>query len=277
MKLCIITLYSGENEFDMLKKSLEKQHYTKYEHKIYKYLPNKKALKTAYKIVEENRGDYDLYIRLDADMVLNSPEAIGTIVSFFETHQNIDHAIFPVYDYLSQKRILGLHGYRPNVKWGSLEDDLYVDPNPTQGERRSIAHDIPEKLVLHSPNPSKYQAFYFGYHRTLKAKTIKKGSKMSQSMIQWGIIYGVFNRYNKNRSNVSLFACLGALQALKSNVENLSGDNKDDILRDKFNHLDNKDTCSLRKLVTRVPFYTTILGSVGSLYHKIHEIAWRFR
>jgi hypothetical protein len=116
-RILILTMFSGENERDMCERALHRQSYHNWEQIWFEGLPNVEAHSRLYKTIDEQRENYGLFVKLDADMVLRSPWSLEAVVSLFAADPNLDHAVFSVQDYLSRMRIMGLHVFSGRVRW----------------------------------------------------------------------------------------------------------------------------------------------------------------
>lgn len=168
MNIFVGTLYSGENEFEECFDSIQMQSYKMFQHKIFKYLPNKEAHVTLYKSFLEN-ADFDLLVKIDADMVLTNDTLFEKIVQKFESNDWMDLLGIAVYDFFSDQLIWGLNAYRKSVRWDFEKETIFVDI--PEVPRNKILFDKIDlaPAAIHCKNPSPFQAFHYGIHRALKS------------------------------------------------------------------------------------------------------------
>lgn len=107
-KVLVLTLCSGENELSACKKSVKAQGYPNVEHFFIANLPNKEAHDALYSEIMSNCERFDIFIKLDADMVLEDPSFIDNVVRAFINDKNLDMLSFTVFDFLTNSRIWGL-------------------------------------------------------------------------------------------------------------------------------------------------------------------------
>lgn len=170
LQVLVGTLYSGEKELDRCVDALTQQHYCHRSHFIIEHMPERAAHDELYRRFMHNAGEYDLFLKLDADMILTDPGKLGAAVKLFEDSPELDHAVFTVQDWMTDSAIIGIHMYRNRVRWARRGDDLFADlPPQLQGKRRYVTHGPPSPLADHSPDPSPIQAFHYGLHRGIKA------------------------------------------------------------------------------------------------------------
>lgn len=214
-KILIGTLYSGENELDDCIKSVEKQNYTNWNHKIFRNLPNKEAHDTLYSFFMNNQKEYELFIKLDADMVFKHEKCLEEIVKIFQKNKNLDHLVTAVHDFFSDSLIMGLHVFSNRVRWQKDKEEVFVDPDPWQPGEKISLWDSPAPLVLHNSNPDPVQAYSFGIHRMTKAiQKDRKELKRAQVKIQWGLINKLWQHFERTGDKRLGLAIIGADEVL---------------------------------------------------------------
>ena len=90
-------------------------------------------------------------------------------------------------------------------------DALIVDTTPlVPGKRMRVSRD-PAPLVDHMPDPSKAQSFRYGVHRALKAiQPDRISKKLARGQLHWGILKGIWRRYQAAGDERRLYSLLGA-------------------------------------------------------------------
>lgn len=195
-RVLILTLFSGENELPESVAALESQSWSRREHKIFRYLPNLEAHQTLYDCIMNAVNEYDLFVKLDADMVFNRTTVLADIVDEFIRHKDLDHAVFSVRDWASATDIMGLHVYSNRVKWSHDDESLFVDPRPEIPGERRLYWNAPAPVADHMPNPSLEQARLFGYHRALKlVQRHRLRKNVEQAETQWNLLQGVWQAW----------------------------------------------------------------------------------
>lgn len=117
MKLFIGTLYSGEKEFEECVASIQKQTFKEYEHFIFKNLPNKEAHYALFTSFIERCNEFDILIKVDADMVICSEHLFEKIVAKMSNNPHLDVFSIAVHDFFTGGLIQGLNTYRNTVRW----------------------------------------------------------------------------------------------------------------------------------------------------------------
>ena len=216
-RVWIGTLYSGEREFPECVCSLEAQSFRNFEHQVFRFLPNLEAHRRLYRTIMDRADEFDVFVKLDADMVFKDAGALAQIASIFRDNVGLDHCVFSVADWYSGTDILGLHSYSGRAHWGDLDDPLFVDPDPAIPGRKMELWDCPAPIAEHSPNPSLRQAFFFGLHRGLKV--VQRGTQRKnrfQCRFQFELLKRVWALFREGRDQRRGAALFGAEEALTS-------------------------------------------------------------
>jgi hypothetical protein len=160
-------------------------------------------------------------VKLDADMVLSSDEAVTQIVDILEDTPDLDHVTLSVRDWYSQTDIMGLHAFSGRVEWpDTTDEELFTDAPPEiPGERRFIWDD-PAPIASHSPDPSPLQAYAFGFHRGLKvAQPNRQAVNIGRARAHWQRLLQVWEHYQNSADEHLCLALAGALDAIQNEVE----------------------------------------------------------
>lgn len=173
MKLLIGTLYTIENEFEACLRSVREQTYPVANHHVIRDLPNKEAHAALFRYFLDRTAEYDLLVKVDADMVLTRPTFLAEVVAEFAREPHLEQLQVWVHDWFTDRLIGGMNVYRNTISWVDGGDAVYV-------EGTSIAHQRPggrrtDRSVLapaayHCPDPSPFQAFHFGIHKGVKVR-----------------------------------------------------------------------------------------------------------
>ena len=217
LRVLIGTLHSGESEFDQCVAELRRQSYTHWEQFVLANLPELEAHERLYARFMESAEEFDLFLKLDADMVLSAPDKLGAAVHLFEQSPSLDHAVFRVQDWMTQTPIVGIHMFRNQVRWPTRNNALFLDSPPiVQGQRRYYIRRAPSPLALHSPDPSLAQAFRYGLHRGLKAFQHGRGrgrASLLSAVTHWRLLKRLWRHFNAVRDQRLGLALLGVEHA----------------------------------------------------------------
>jgi hypothetical protein len=169
LRVLIGTLFSGEQEFARAMEALKAQRHVSYRTFAIEHLPERAAHDKLHERFMEHAHAYDLFLKLDADMILVDDNALGTAVAVFEQDPHLEHAVFTVHDWMSGSDIEGIHMYRSRVTWAKCDASAFPDPAPQNAARSRRFRGPPSPLAAHGPDPSPAQAFRYGLHRGLRA------------------------------------------------------------------------------------------------------------
>lgn len=201
MRLLILTLYSGENEYSSCLRSLESQEFSDFEQRILADLPNAEAHEQLYRTIMAERGNYDLFLKLDADMILADDEVLSDLVRVFEDHPGLDHLVVAVSDWMTDSLIIGAHLFSNRVRWHRHTETLYVDPDPVFPGIKLVVDSPPRDLILHASDPSPLQAFHFGAHRALQASQAYRrlrDTRTHNARVQWQYLDRVWSHFERS-------------------------------------------------------------------------------
>ena len=204
MRIFVGTLYSGENEFDDCVSSIKQQTYQNYSHFIFKNLPNQEAHTTLFTSFLEKKKEFDLLVKVDADMVLCSDSLFEKIALKMKELPKLDVFSIAVLDFFTGQLINGLNTYRNTVKWNFEKETMFVDipevaPESTYYDRTELA-----PAAIHCKNPSRYQAFHYGVHRGLKSIAYQ------HSTTHWAMLEKTWQNFLSTRDVRIGLAILGA-------------------------------------------------------------------
>ena len=219
LRVLVGTLYSGEREYDTCLEALRNQRYMLHRHFVIEHLPEKAAHDQLYQRFMEHAHGYELFFKLDADMVLADENRLGAAVAIFEQQPHLDHAVFTVHDWMTDSTIVGLNMYRSRVQWAKRDGEPFADAPPQiTGQRRCIRRP-PSPLALHSPDPSPAQAFHYGLHRGLKAFQIGlERLRPVHARAHWRLLKRLWRNFDRRLDPRMGLALLGVEHVLTHQV-----------------------------------------------------------
>lgn len=166
---------------------------------VFRDLENKEAHNALYRCFMSNRNEFDMFMKLDADMVFRSPHSLEKIVDVFRFTPNLDHLRSLVLDWYSGLLIPALHVFSNRVRWvEDPKEQMFVDAFPEVPGIRISLHGSPAPFVDHSPNPTAEQGFWFGVHRASKAvQSEREVFHRGQGVSQWRLLKAVWKRFKE--------------------------------------------------------------------------------
>lgn len=235
-KFLVLTLYSGENEFDACQKSVADQLHVDVEQVAFKGLGNLEAHRRLYSEIMARAPEFDLFLKLDADMVLSRNTALYEIAEFFAARPELDHLETEVNDHFTGAKIFGVHVFSPRVTWQiDTHDPLFVDPEPTCPGSRARSPSELDIFVEHAPDPGPYQAFHFGFHRALKAFQFNvEHRSLSRMEAQLAILQDLERHYETTKRASLGLSIIAADMVMNGRLNGETGDKSDTSVETAF-------------------------------------------
>lgn len=270
-RILIGTLYVDENERDSCEMALAGQGYTDWYHRVFAGLENREAHRQLYQYFMDNRDKYELFVKLDADMVLRSPDSLALIVSEFENTDNLDHAVFHVQDWISGLQIIGLHVFSNRVSWRLTDEQLFVDPDPVRPGIKKVIENFSSPIADHSPDPSPFQAFRFGVHRASKIlQSDRWWIDCAQADFQWQLLMQIHDSWQREGDRRRVLALLGAQWVLTAHLKGASDGYTGDTVNQVYGNIEQLEDKSLVDRLSRA-----WQSSAGRLWMRYRETAFR--
>lgn len=169
MRILVTTLHTGENEFEGCVASIRAQTLAPVEHLIIENLPKREAHEKLYGTFMQRRNEFDLLIKVDADMVLCSDDLFAEIAARFERDPDMWVLGIKVHDFYTDRLMSGLNTYRNTIAWSANGDMVFTDQFNLEPGRYVRDGQVLAPAAHHCPDPSPFQAFHFGVHRGVKA------------------------------------------------------------------------------------------------------------
>lgn len=250
-KFLVITMYAGENEIDLCKASVAAQEGVEVTHEIIAGLDNIAAHHALYQMIMDRADTYDLFLKLDGDMVLNRPTALREVADIFTENPDVDQMVMMVQDHYTNRTIHGVHSFSPRVRWDlAAHDRLFVDPDPQYAGRLLRDPEALKIFVDHAPDPSRYQAFHFGFHRMLKlVQMIKNRQSPRHIRYQLAILQDVETHYQGTGPETLGMTVLAADLVRKGDLTAATGDKKNAEVEAAFDTLKGLSSEQVRKRV----------------------------
>jgi len=181
MRILVGILHTIENEYDECIDSIRRQNHEAFEYFVLRGLPDREAHHTLYRTFMKRADEFDIFLKVDADMVIPSEHLFSGIARRFKECPCMDMLTVLVHDFFSDRLIKGMHAFRSTVTWKCGEEMVFTDGgvNITKEQKYTDSEEL-APAAIHCKNPSGYQAFHYGLHRGVK---VLEGFKRS---IGWG-------------------------------------------------------------------------------------------
>jgi len=233
LRIKIITLYSGEKEYEESKESVKRQ---KVSHSVdVSFIENKtkpEAHGLLYKTIMSEAHKYDYFIKFDADMIFTDDGAIEKIIQY-AVESGADIFSIPVHDFMTDSMIWGLNVYRSGVRWFVDSESLFTDQQRLDGSFSSAKRYLKksESLVSHASMADDFQGFVFGIHRAAKiVQKSEKNIKLGHSYIQLKTMKLVLSAWKKDGNRVRGWALVGAYLLAGNKLGRYDMNSKSDYL-----------------------------------------------
>ncbi len=246
MRILVGTLASGENELDACRGALERQTHRDWEHVVLANLGKKAAIAALWRTFEARAGQFDLFVKLDADMVLADDRFFARCVERFAGSPELDELQVAVHDFFCDEPIMGLHVFRSTVRWPENDERLFTDATPVPRERRQDDWSELAPAARHCPDPSPMQAFHFGVHRALKVlQPDRRRSNRGQLRNHWRTLERTRAAARSSGDRRRALAVLGAEMVFAGRLTLADVDRDSGALRSLVTELEGEGTESL--------------------------------
>ena len=167
MRILVATMHTIEDEYEECVASIRRQSYQNFEHVIFHNLPSAEAHEQLYGTFMQRAEEFDLLVKVDADMVLEDPELFEGVVRRMQEMPNIDLLTLANRDGLLGCRWLNFHTFRNTVKFPP-RDQIHHDNHNVPAERSFQDWSPLGEGVVHCKSSSRLQALHFGIRRGIK-------------------------------------------------------------------------------------------------------------
>jgi len=248
-RFLVLTLFSGENEFAACRESVDRQSHPSFEHRVFENLSKSEAHARLYATIMDSRESFDLFLKLDADMVLADVDVLTRIAEVFRDIPDLDHLVQGVADWFTETDIVGVHSFSHRVRWRPNPSGLFTDPDPEFPGRKIVVRHPRPAVVHHGENPGPFQAFYFGVHRAMKACQARLSPGEQQpfaARTSWIVLNRVWRHYRRCADPRLGLAIRGADLVLDGQLPPTAVDRQDPSLIQAFHREAARDPISLR-------------------------------
>lgn len=220
MRILVGILYCIENELQKCIESIEHQTFKKVDVFVIEGMPNKTAHDQLYSRFMANANRYDLFIKVDADMVLIDNKFFHKVVNQFNTNNLLEHLEIAVHDFFSDQLIWGLHIYRNTVKWQKSNDELFTDLVPMSSHHKIVDDKNLAPAAAHCMDPGGFQSFHYGVHKAIKIMQPDRKDKLwEHAVYHWKILQKTWDHYFRSRDIRIGYALLGAELAFREKLK----------------------------------------------------------
>ena len=214
MKILVGTISSNENELDQCLAAIREQTLPAHDLFLVSGKGNKEANDELYQTFMDRAGEVDLFIRIDADMVITRNTFFEEVAARFSADPQLGHLIIAVHDWMTDHQIMGMHVFRSTHRWNIGGEAYFLDVIDADG-RMEKDRDQLAPAAIHCGDPSPYQAFHFGLHKAVKfTQLTREEVNLSQREVHWRHFKSLDRHYRKTKEPRLGLARIGFLHAL---------------------------------------------------------------
>lgn len=239
-------LFSGENEYEECLSSIEIQTYADFDLMCIENMPKFQAHSRLYQSFLHKKNQYDLLIKIDADMVITRPELFQQIVEKFEQNPGMDVLGIAIWDFFSAGYINGLNSYRNTVTWELDPSNVNADVVVVDEDKYTFDQSELAPAAIHCKNPSKLQAFHFGVHRGIKIFAPR------HSTSHWQLLEKTWQNFLKTNDVRIGLAILGAELVYSGLLTKENVDYTDPRLAEIFRQYQDMTNSQIRREIMRL-------------------------
>lgn len=263
MKVLVGILYSGEPQFAKCIDSVKAQEEVEFDYFIIENLPKNEAHDKLYNTFMSKAVEFDIFVKLDADMIIQAKDFFKFIIGIYLNNQFLDWLHIYIYDYITDKLISGLNVYSSNVKWNMNKDNIFTDRGHVVGSIRNkkILKNPAQQWVIHCPDASKEQAFNFGLHRAVKAYQFDNNTEIKRNTDHGVVLSKLYYNYLRKRNKIRLYAIYGYLMVLDYKLDANTINRNSSYRVGLIKKLENMSSSELNKYIyTSWKFYVLVFG-----------------
>lgn len=206
MRILIGILYCIENELDRCIESIRMQDHKDFDYFVVSKMKNKAAHDFLYGKFMASAQDYDVFIKIDADMVLLRPTFFSEVIDALKQYPDKDHFHIGLWDFFTDRMIGALQVFRSNVRWKRNDEKIFVDV-VVQSSRKTSFYNSTGPLspaAIHCPDPGAFQAFHFGLHKAVKVLQTDADAKIAKVFEHAENAWQLFRRWRADGQDLRL-------------------------------------------------------------------------
>jgi len=256
-RVLVGTLHTIENELDRCTASILAQRGCHVEHFVIEGESKRVAHDELYRTFMRRAGEFDLFVKVDADMVIQSPSLFARIAERFGQDPTIDQLEIAVHDFFTDGHVMGLNSFRNTVRWPERGSSLFTDATPVPADRHAQDHDHLAPAALHCPDPTAFQAFHFGVHKALKLLEAVAEGRSRRVQRHWHNMEATWRHFLRRGDPRLGLASLGSELALRGLFRPEHVDYSDPFARGAFRRYENDSSrwlarrCRVLRLLNR--------------------------
>jgi|694.fasta_scaffold127009_3 hypothetical protein len=265
MKILIGILHSNEPQFKDCVDSVKLQKYDyQFDYFVISNKTKNEAHDLLYKNFMSNSNQYDLFLKLDADMIIKKKDFFKYISNLFILDDKLDWVRLLLYDHFLKENISGLNIYRSSVKWNTNKANYFTDRIlDVRTVRKDLGIDPDKQWLTHCENASLYQHFNFGFHRAIKLFQFDSKVRL-YSYMHWNVFIKIYRLYSVNKDLNSLLILSTLIYVYKYKITGEAINESSIVKHNAFKFLTDLSDNNLKKFVeTDNVYFCLKLGYIG--------------
>lgn len=252
MRILVGIMHCIENEFEQCLEAIDRQTLPAYYRFVISNLPNKEAHDTLYRTFMERAKEVDLLIKVDADMVLVRPTFFQECAARFRREPKLQHLEIALNDWMTKRRIFGLHVYRSTHQWQITPEAIFVDMVDKPDERVADTSQLAPAAV-HCPAPSPFQAYHFGIHKGVKFVQNGRGQVHPiQRVAHWHHFENLEQHFRDTGDERLGLAVVGFRDAVRGLWGASEVDFRSEVAQKRFQELEHLGAKELRRIARQL-------------------------
>lgn len=223
MKILVGIIHSNEPQVKDCINSVKNQNFHDFhDYFIISGLTKSEAHDKLYSKFMDSKDDFDIFIKLDGDMIIERIDFFSFIENHFTNDENLDWIRIEVFDYFLRENLSGLNIYSKNVKWNLNSNNYFTDRTMIRESVRKDKGIAPSiKWISHCKNATLYQAFNFGFHRAIKAFQFNINQKVF-STLQWVAFLRIYKLIKTDFSKINLIIIAALVYVIQNKINDIA-------------------------------------------------------
>ena len=273
MKILIGVLHSKEPQLEDCIKSIENQLYSyNYNYFILSGLNKSEAHDALYFKFMAESDNYDLFVKLDADMIIERQDFFQFLYSIFHNDTELDWLRLLIHDHFLNQNISGLNIYRCSVKWTKNTNNYFTDRVMIKSTvRKDLGIDPTTIWITHCKSGSMYQAFNFGFHRGVKSSLLGVSYKIILPKLQWIAFSRILTLIKTEQTRERLMILASWVYTFENNVTDSAINETNSLKNEAFSYLNSLTDKNLYNyILDSVAFKYLKIGFIGMVFYTLH-------
>lgn len=242
-RILVGCLQCGENERGQSIDSVASQDYPDFHIEQFVDFTDIEGHNLLYQTFEKNAHAYDIFVKLDGDMVMEDDHTLARIADQYERSPNLDRLVIDLWDVPSVQFIPCLQTFSNRCRWPALTDPLHPDRAPQYPGAMLRLRGMSDFHISHMPNASDFQMFAYGIHSAIKCVQWTRpvnGRSWERANYHYSVLRSIYRHMlieHSERDLRRLYCILGAEEVFRGSPSYLLNNYKQDAARGLFTRI----------------------------------------